>query len=298
MSKKFLLFIVLTGSSQLFAQNSSSEVPLQTQTIPKLSLLIRNIYGPNGLFVDSEALLPDGSTHSGHFNSAFQAQFTPFNIAIASQLTELPIPSPASGFTYTFDSATGTFKRSTQSFGPILAERAETIGKGKFSFGFGYQQFRFTSIDGVDLTRVPAVFQHDDAQLGGGRTDIITTTNTIDTSVAQFTPSLTYGITDRIDLSMAVPLVRTHLSLLSDAVIQRIGTTDPAVHFFLNPADPTKYGTEKLFFAAGTAVGLGDIIVRVKGTVLRSKKIALALGTDVRAPSGDEKTCWDQVLPE
>ena len=33
----------------------------------------------------SEAKLPDGSTHSAHFNSAFQTEFTQFNIALASQ---------------------------------------------------------------------------------------------------------------------------------------------------------------------------------------------------------------------
>ena len=60
----------------------------------KLALLFRDIYGPNGLIVNSEAVLPDGSTHSAHFNSAFQSNFTQFNIALASQLTSLPLPSP------------------------------------------------------------------------------------------------------------------------------------------------------------------------------------------------------------
>src|SRR5437667_180179 len=41
------------------------------QTREKLALLIRNIYGPNGLLVDSEAFLPDGSNHSAHSNSEF-----------------------------------------------------------------------------------------------------------------------------------------------------------------------------------------------------------------------------------
>ncbi|PYU87194.1 MAG: hypothetical protein DMG08_28530, partial [Acidobacteria bacterium] len=145
------------------------------QTREKLALLIRNIYGPNGLVVDSEDFLPDGSNHSAHFNSAFQSNFTQFNIALASQLAAVPIPSPAAGFTYTFDSSTGTFKRSTQSFGPILADRAETIGRKRYSLGFNYQAFTFDSLEGVDLFNVPAVFTHDDFQLGGGRADVVTT---------------------------------------------------------------------------------------------------------------------------
>ena len=101
------------------------------------------------------AVLPDGSTHAAHFNSAFQEEFTQFNVALATQLLTVPFPSPASGYTYTFDESLGVFTRSTQSFGPILTERAETIGKGKFTFGFAYQRFRFDSIEGVDLGAVP-----------------------------------------------------------------------------------------------------------------------------------------------
>jgi len=113
-----LLVVALSFSgSAVFAQDSG-----------KLALLIPGLFGPSGLKVDSQARLPDGSTHSAHFNSAFQAEFTQFNIALASQLAAVPLPTPASGFTYTFDSSLGVFQRSTQSFGPILAERAETIG--------------------------------------------------------------------------------------------------------------------------------------------------------------------------
>ena len=88
----------------------------------KLAFLIPGLYGPTGLVVDSQATLPNGQTHSAHFNSAFQAEFTQFNVALASQLTGLPIPTPASGFTYTLDPGLGLFTRSTRSFGPLLSD--------------------------------------------------------------------------------------------------------------------------------------------------------------------------------
>ena len=128
MTRRFLiavacfLFSVAPAFAQTTVQSSS----------PTLAELLRNIYGPNGLIVDSESVLPDGSTHSAHFNGAFQAEFGQINIALVRQLGALPIPSPASGFTYAFDPASGTFVRSTQSFGPILADRAETIGARTF----------------------------------------------------------------------------------------------------------------------------------------------------------------------
>ena len=70
----------------------------------------------------------------------------------------------------------------------------------------------------MNLSGVPAVFTHDDYQLGGGRLDVVTTVNTIEASLAQWTGAITHGLTDRIDVSLAVPVVRTTLSVLSNAV--------------------------------------------------------------------------------
>ena len=84
-----------------------------------LSTLFEDIFGPRGLVLNSDDVQLDGATHAAHFNSAFQSEFRLMNVALTSQLTTVPLPSPASGFTYNFDSATGTFLRSTRSFGPI-----------------------------------------------------------------------------------------------------------------------------------------------------------------------------------
>src|SRR5262245_6179369 len=116
----------------------------------KLGLIFKDIYGKQGLVVDSTIPLnPGDSAHFAHFNSSFQSSFNLFNIALASQLTAVPLPSPASGFTYVFRPESGAFERSTQSFGPILADRAETLGRRKFSFSFNYQRFSFDSIEAV-----------------------------------------------------------------------------------------------------------------------------------------------------
>jgi hypothetical protein len=259
-------------------------------TSPTLAEMLQNIYGPHGLVVDSEAVLPDGSTHSAHFNGAFQSEFGRINVALVRQLGALPIPSPASGFTYAFDNSTGTFVRSTQSFGPVLAERAETIGRSRFAFGYGLQQFSFESFDGLRLSHIPAVFTHDDFILGGGRADVITTNNAISASVTQSAFSLTYGATEHLDLSFGVPLVRTSLSVLSDATIHRIGTADnPAIHFFRDPDAPGTYGNERTFAAQGSAAGLGDVIVRAKGTALKTGRAGIALGLEARLPTGQEE---------
>jgi outer membrane putative beta-barrel porin/alpha-amylase len=252
-----------------------------------LALLIPNLYGPGGLHVDSEALLPDGSTHSAHFNSSFQQSFTPFNEALATQLSSVPVPTPASGFTYSFDASAGVFKRSTQSFGSILSDRAETIGRGKLSFGLHYQRFTFDSIDGVDLGSVPVVFTHDDPTLSAGRHDVVTTSNLIKATLDQTVFFATYGLTDRLDLSAAIPLAHVDLSATSNATVQRIGTaSSPLTHFFFQP-DGT-VGTQKTFSSTGSATGIGDILLRIKGTIVKQGATGLALGLEGRIPTGDE----------
>jgi hypothetical protein len=198
----------------------------------------------------------------------------------------VPLPSPASGFTYEFDPGLGIFKRTTQSFGPILAERAETIGAGRVSFGFASQHYGFQSIEGLDLGRVPAVFTHDNAQLLGGRQDVITTINAIEMTVDQFTTFVTVGITDHFDVSAAVKIVSNDIRVTSTATIQRLGTTNPLTHFF-RQADGS-IGNERVFYAQGQASGLGDITVRLKNAFARSGSAAAAYGVDIRLPTGDQ----------
>ncbi len=255
---------------------------------PKLGMLIPSIYGDGGLIVDSLSVLPDGSTHAGHFNSAFQQEFTQFNVALATQLLTVPFPSPASGYTYEFDESLGVFTRSTQSFGPILSERAETIGKGKFTFGFAYQRFKFDSIEGVSLSTVPAVFTHDDFQLGGGRSDIVNTVNEIEADFSRFIAFVTYGLTEHLDVSAAVPIVDASLRATSHTEIVRVGTaSNPSVHYFDDGTGGL--GNARDFDASGSASGLGDILLRLKATAPRSGPTRLAFLTDVRFPTGDEE---------
>ena len=93
-----------TALLSLLLLSISAPVSAQSRP-PRLASVFNDLFGPNGLVVNSEEVLPDGSTHSAHFNSTFQSNFSQFNIALASQLTSLPLPSPASGFTYRFDDA-------------------------------------------------------------------------------------------------------------------------------------------------------------------------------------------------
>jgi hypothetical protein len=247
--------------------------------------LFTNLFGPRGLVLDSEATLPGEQSHSAHFNSDFQSNFSQFGTALVSQLVTVPLPSPASGFTYQLDPSTGVFQRSTTSFGPILAERANTVGAGHTSLGFAFQRFTFDTIEDLDLGAVPAVFTHDNAQLRGGREDVVTTVNSINANVSQYTTFFTVGITDRLDVSVAMPIVATDLSVVSEATVRRLGTTNPLTHFFRQSNGDI--GDRRLFTARASASGIGDVTVRVKSSLRRTTGGGLAVGLDVRMPTGD-----------
>ena len=253
--------------------------------VPHAATLFTNLFGPRGLVVDSEATLPGEQSHSAHFNSDFQGNFSQFGTALVSQIVTVPLPSPASGFTYQLDPSTGVFQRSTRSFGPILAERADTVGAGQTSIGFAFQRFGFDSIEDLDLGAVPAVFTHDNAVLLGGRQDVVTTVNSITANVSQYTTFFTVGVTSRLDVSVAVPVVATDLTVVSEATIRRLGTTNTLTHFFrmLNG----EIGDRRLFTARASAHGIGDVTVRLKSNIHQTADAGFALGLDVRMPTGD-----------
>ncbi len=271
----------------VMARTAAAQDPYNLSApVPNLATLFTNIFGPSGLVVDSLATLPGEVSHSAHFNSDFQFNFSQFGTALVSQLVSVPLPSPGGGFTFEFDPSLGVFQRTTQSFGPILAERAETIGARRVSVGYALQRFTFDSVEGISLSQVPAVFTHDNAQLLGGREDVVTTINSITADVNQSTLFVTMGVSDHVDLSLAVPVVATELRVVSAARIQRLGTTNPLTHFYRQ--SDGEVGTDRLFTAVGSASGLGDLMIRMKASAFTREKSGLAFGVDVRLPTGDE----------
>jgi hypothetical protein len=258
--------------------------------------VLPNLFGPTGLSLYANPVVP----HYAHFIGSAQTTLNQtLSSAIATQLAILPIISPSSGFTYKYDREAGAFVRSTTSFGPIYAERAETVGRGNLSFGTSYQRFRFGNIDGVDLHKVPAIFSHI-PNTGVNNTpvayesDVIQTTNNIDLNLDTATIYGTYGVTDRIDVSVAVPIVSVRMGVSSNATIVRVSGptfTLPGIGTLPNPhqftSDPNSL--TQSYFSKGSASGIGDVIVRVKGSLLHGSRVGMSLGMDVRTPSGNAR---------
>jgi hypothetical protein len=291
---KRVLQLALTLSVSAVAQITPVPPPHGCAASSDVGCGIPNLFGPG----TSGITLPSGF-HTAHFTDTqrFSAQFLPLNTAIATQLTLLPLPSPASGYTYNLDPTTGLRTPQAQTLGPILTERGETIGAKRFFVGAAYQRFRFNELDGEDLDRLPVVFAHSmDANQAYER-DVITTENNINLKIDQFTFFSTVGVTDKFDVSVAVPVLDVRLSASSFATIQPLGGTlcpesagGPLVapcHVF-RAGDPRSL-TNTYNAPRGSASGLGDIILRGKYNLFDGSRAAVAVLTDLRLPSGNER---------
>jgi hypothetical protein len=321
------LLLVVVHSGPVFAQS------LCSAPSNNLICVIPQLYSTTG-----GVNLPN-TAHRAHFDNDFQANAAALNASLGIELSSLRLASPTSGIGFVF--ANGVMTRSTESYGPILGERAETIGRHRVFLAGTYQYFPFSTLDGIDLKHLPAVYNHADVlnangtrrQTGdqpspgepGVELEYIQTTNRIDLKVHQFTFYVTYGLTNRIDVSAAIPILNVRLGISSVATIVR--TPDPIVqglplqqayvaspttlpgivypstgpalgcqttlsctgyfHYF-DPANPATSLTA-MFPNARTASGIGDVVLRAKGTIFKRERTAVALGTDVRIPSGDEK---------
>ena len=240
---------------------------------------------------------PEGfPSHSAHFIGDDSPQFRAveqFSSQIAYQLSSFPLASSAGGFTYRFDPSLGVLTRVSDSFGPIYAERVDTVGKGRFNLGINYSHFTFDEIDNLNLRDgdVRLVFTHEDTNHDGDNEslffegDVITAQLLlkIETDIAAFV--MTYGVTDKFDVGVAVPIVSVKLDAVTNAEISRLatGTVAPGIHRFQNGQS-----TES-FRQSGSASGVGDVVLRAKYRLLEGPQAGLALSSDVRLPTGEER---------
>ena len=248
-------------------------------------------------------------SHEAHFIAALNQfdAFNQLNTSLASQLSSFPLPSSSGGFTYTYDPQLGTFTRGSSSFGPIYAERVDTVGRGRFNLGINYSHFTFDQINNVDLSNgdLKLAFQHLDIDHNGNHIHFFFEGDVIQAQLrlkvdSDITALVgTYGVTNRFDLGFALPLVHVTLEPQSDIVINRLATgNDPVfntVHQFRTGAlaDPScahvTVNVEQDCRQSGSASGIGDVLVRMKYRLTDSPTAGVALATDARFPTGREE---------
>jgi hypothetical protein len=94
-----------------------------------------------------------------------------------------------------------------------------------------------------------------------------------------------YGLTNRLDLGVAVPFVKVEVAARIDSSIQRLATgANPTIHSFGGASPDQRSASE-----SASSSGIGDVVFRAKYNFLSAPGGGLAAGLDLRLPTGDEK---------
>ena len=174
---------------------------------------ITDLYGGDGI-----TLAPAVPSHEAHFTPTGLSELAQLQDSIRSSLVAFAPAPPVSSFT--FDLEQGVFTRSTQTFGPLVSERAPTIGRLKVNVGASYTEAIYSQFEGTDLDNVELQFAHIDCCFGPGLSgfeqDQVGVN--IDLEIEQRVAALraTLGLTDHWDIGLLVPYVWNRLE--ADAV--------------------------------------------------------------------------------
>jgi hypothetical protein len=242
--------------------------------------------------------------HGKHFipsASASNASVISFiTDAISGSVANLPIGSTSGGETFRF--VAGLPVLTSTSAGPIFAERAQTLGRGRILAGMSRSGFRFSTLRGVDMRDINLTFTHQNVDFPGCsatfgddcakmgvpvlENDIINFRLSIDLDVRVTSAYLTYGLTDRFDVGVVIPVVQTQFRGESEASIVPFGGTT-AAHFFAGTTtDPVLTASRQ---TEGSAWGLGDVALRMKANIRETPTTGFALLLDARFPTGSSK---------
>jgi len=261
-------------------------LPLQAQTLKQqVNNLFR--FGECG---EALCLQVNAAVHGLHYSpSATQATGALINFfadAIGASVSNLPISSSSGGVTFAFIG--GRPVKTSTSSGPIFAERGQTIGKGQILAGANVTSLSFATFRGLPLDQLNFNFNHQnvgDPAYGEPvfENDVISVRSDLNLNVFVTTAFVTYGVLDRLDVGIAVPLVRSSLNGTSLGTVNPFAANSP--HAFGTAASPSLTASGS---TQGSSVGLGDVALRVKANVTQSAKSSVAFFGDVRLPTGDE----------
>jgi hypothetical protein len=216
------------------------------------------------------------------------------NVAVAQQVTTFPQATSWSGHLDDTKDVTGPIARSS------FAERAATLGKGAFSFGFGQQSVHYAKLDGIEIESgdLTMIFEHNNCcgpNANPGQVtdltpefekDLLEQKIGIDIDRNVFATVVDFGVTDRIDLGVVVPFVKLDMhTRVSSRILRTATEADPTIHKFdeLELATRTTYGSAH-------PRGIGDIVVRGKAQLVKTENGGgIAVAVNLNLPTGDEE---------
>ena len=187
--------------------------------------------------------------------------------ALQANLATVPIATSSSGFVYRLDPELGTVSRVTDSFGPFFVERAATSGRGRVSFGASATTSAYDRLDGINLRDGTLLTTANRFRDESAPFDTEALTLKIRTSTLTFYGA--YGVTDRLDIAGAIPLVQMRI----------------------DGSRLNVYNGQSFVQATGmaSASGMADVAVRAKYRFVTGAAAGFAAAAEVRLPTGDQQ---------
>lgn len=267
-----LLVIAALSSSGALAQINCITGPASTKLVCAFPYAA-------GLLSNETAL--GGQAGIEAANQQASAVATTFNAAIAAQVSQLPIASASAGTVVVYHSG---IPETFNNLGPILTDRAQTVGKHRFFLGTTASQFVFTDIDGISLSKLPFSFVQT-AYVPNTTTVSSYTYTSEDTNlrfkIDQFVAVGTYGFTNRLDISVIVPVEYVSIG----------ATTYNTTGYILDANNTLVFGpySSPDTHTPGSASGIGDISFNGKGELWKGERGTVSAGMNFRVPTGDDQ---------
>lgn len=248
---------------------------------------------PASLQVHGKHFIPSSNAENGSLISFITD-------ALGSSIGSIPTGSTSGGETFRFEG--GMPVKTSTSAGPIFAERAQTLGRGRVLAGISRTGFRFATLRGVDMHNIGLTFTHENvdfagcsAQFGADcalygvpvlENDAIDFKLSMDLNVQVTSMYFTYGVSDRFDFGLVVPIVQADFRGESNAQIMPFGGTSVAHYFAGTPTNPVLTARQQ---SLGSAGGLGDVALRLKVNLRETPDAAFAFLVDGRFPTGSQE---------
>ncbi|HEV8381492.1 MAG TPA: transporter [Gemmatimonadales bacterium] len=276
--------------------------PLPAQGLrDKISQLFIFTSGKDPLFLGGTAGDSANAVHADHFVPAANADngslIAFISTAISQNAGNLPVSATSGGSTFRFEA--GVPVPTSGSPGAVFGERAPTLGRGRVFVGANINRLHFETLRGVSMHDIEMTFTHQnvtgpacDSIVGASCTpygvpthenDVIDLRLALDLDMTVTSFFVTFGLLDRVDIGVVLPIVSTSLSGTSNAQIVPFGGTT-AQHFFGGTSANPELSTSR--FVSGSATGVGDIATRVKVNLMRSERTNFSVLADVRFPTG------------
>ncbi len=233
--------------------------------------VITDLYGGDGITLSANTLQPEFSHHA-HFTAESLERLQELSNSVA--LVQIPGAS-VTGVRFEFDPILDQFSTENVTYGGIVGEKPETIGRGGWSLGLnlGYQSYK--TLNGEDLDDYKIHLAHLDVGEVGDQSpciggpppncyaferDYIELDMDIEIRTQFAGLSAQYGVTENWDVGFSVPIIRTSVDVAATARI----VNDASIAFFpgmVHTFDPAEGPVDR---KRGKSTGLGDIRLKSK----------------------------------